>query len=175
MGKKQPIHRTTRFDFDCEAKLEYDKKYGRNLSYGYYSLYKETGRLPLEWLIRLVDLEKAIPKNFTLASMEHQEYKRRYHKKIGFKEYVENKKAKKLSNEWLKYLEESKKWIPKDFRAAYTEYNEYCQTFQNDITFFEYYEKKDKGLLKPLEWYHFLIEIEKSIIELQKSYFYTGP
>ena len=157
MGKKQPIHRTTRFDFDCEAKLEYDKKYGRNLSYGYYSLYKETGRLPLEWLIRLIDLEKAIPK------------------KIGFKEYVENKKAKKLSNEWLKYLEESKKWIPKDFRAAYTEYNEYCQTFQNDITFFEYYEKKDKGLLKPLEWYHFLIEIEKSIIELQKSYFYTGP
>ena len=114
MGKKQPIHRTTRFDFDCEAKLEYDKKYGRNLSYGYYSLYKETGRLPLEWLIRLIDLEKAIPKNFTLASMEHQEYKRRYHKKIGFKEYVENKKAKKLSNEWLKYLEESKKWIPKD-------------------------------------------------------------
>lgn len=162
--------RITAFDIACEELAEYNKSNDSHLSYGLYSFYRETGKLPVGWYKHLIDVQKAMPKDFDVTVMEYQEYKRRYHGKLNYAAYIQRKRDGKLPLRWMNCLENSKEWLPKSFELGWVEYIEYCHAFGADISFYEYFEKKDKGEL-PIEWYKFLISLRKTIIEFKREFF----
>ena len=93
MSKQRPIHQFTEFDLTCEEKNEYDKTYGSDLSYGYYSAYKATNKLPKEWYEYLEEVKKISKKDSKLDRLEYQEYLRKTHKKTNFPKYSEGRSA----------------------------------------------------------------------------------
>ena len=166
--KKNHTHRLTKFDVTCEEKNRYDKTYDSKLSYGYYSLLKETGKLPDSWYEHLNEILKTIPKDFDLSALEHQEYRRRFHSKVSFVDYINRRDSGKLPKKWYLYLLNCMEYIPESFSLAYTEYLEYCQMFHDELSFYEYYDMKEQGKL-PVEWYQFLIQLEETIDDLKSS------
>lgn len=170
MSKQRPIHQFTEFDLTCEEKNEYDKTYGSDLSYGYYSAYKATNKLPKEWYEYLEEVKKISKKDSKLDRLEYQEYLRKTHKKTNFPKYCKLRDEGKLRPKWwYGFLKKCLSSMPKNFTEADAEYREYCQMFNDHITYFEYYAMKAEDNL-PSEWYVFLIQLEKSIIELEQSY-----
>lgn len=159
-------HKLTKFDLICEENKEYSKEYNSSLSYGYYTLYKETGKLPSAWYEHLIDIQKNMPKDIDMDSLEYQEYKRRFYRRLSFIEYLNKRDNGRLPKRWYQYLIENAKRIPENFSLAYAEYCEYIQMFNEKLSFYEYYERKDNGKL-PVEWYQFLIRLEKTIFELE--------
>lgn len=168
---KRSAHQITKFDISNEEVAEFNKKFSDHLSYGYYSSRKKNGLLPKEWYERLTDIQNHMPDECELAMHEYQEYKRKYHSKISFGDYIKKRDESKLPPKWYRYLIDSLKRIPEDYEAAYAEYIEYNNQFHDNLFFFEYLDSKEHAKL-PAEWYEFLIQLRKHVTMLEDAYYF---
>lgn len=163
------LYKTTKFDVSYQEKEAYNKTYNTELSYGYYSAFKEGGMLHSEWYEHLHNPAQSHDE-FVKDAVEYEEYRRRFHVKMDFNTYRERRDSGTLKQEkWYLYLIDFYNRIPADFTAAFAEYMEYRQEYNEDISFFEYYDMKDNGELPHEEWYHKLIELEEGITELLET------
>lgn len=158
-------HRATKFDVVCQEKEEYEKVYGQKLSYGYYSAYLNAGKMPDDWYEHLISAKKDMSKDFLQNSVEYEEYKHRYHRKLTYFLYLEYKKGNKLQPQWYDYLNYIGKIIGDNFEERYTEYLDYMKEYSDYLFFFEYCERKDKVDL-PTEWYLTLLQLRSNISDM---------